>query len=142
MSNVCVNCSDKSESDLVADTGVCFMCGLRGDCWDFDLLAFYRAFGLSNEFIWQYLPRLLEPNLDGDRVSMEEIAQAIRSEHAIGTIKEAADREIEKMRQRAEHALRIHRSIKSKRDHWKEKCGRMSKKLDALQEEIELLKPI
>lgn len=79
MSNVCVKCSDRSESDLVADTGTCSKCGMRGECWDFDLLAFYREFGLSDEFIWERLPRLLEPDLDGNRASMSGIAKKIQS---------------------------------------------------------------
>lgn len=48
-----------------------------------------------------------------------------------------ANSETESLRQRSEHALRIMRSAKTKRDHWKAKCGRMSKKLDELEAELE-----
>lgn len=62
--NICDQCSDKvteSESDyLTADTGKCGKCGGIGDCWDHELLAFYRniPLQLTNDEIWSYLPRL------------------------------------------------------------------------------------
>jgi len=80
MTNVCQNCSDNNESNLLLDTGTCSKCGNKGDCWDHDLIAFYRQFGVSDDFIWSKLPRLLDPNLDGKRNSMLKIGQVLSSE--------------------------------------------------------------
>ncbi len=77
MCNVCFDCSDQKDSDLVADTGVCSKCGKVTDCWDHDLLACYRQFGVSDDFIWSRLPRLLDPFLDGQRSSMLEIGKIL-----------------------------------------------------------------
>lgn len=84
--NECKSCSGKIDSDLVADTGACFKCGKVGDCWDHDLLAFYRHFNVSDHFIWSKLPRLLDPNLFGSkRASLDEIGRILLSEVKLDT---------------------------------------------------------
>lgn len=83
--NECENCSDKIDSHLVADTGTCTKCGKVSDCWDHDLLAFYRQFEVTDHFIWSNLPRLLDPNLSSQRASMDKIGQILLSHLKLNT---------------------------------------------------------
>jgi hypothetical protein len=65
--NICDKCADKTQVlniDL-ADTGRCSKCGNIGDCWDHDLIGFYKTFSLTDEQIYKNLPRLLNTNLNG-----------------------------------------------------------------------------
>lgn len=58
--NVCENCNEKplQLSFLVADTGKCSICGNTAECWDKELIDMYHAIGLSDNQIWESLPRL------------------------------------------------------------------------------------
>ncbi|MCT8865416.1 hypothetical protein [Shewanella xiamenensis] len=78
--NVCENCDDKplQLSFLVADTGKCSVCGNTAECWDKELIGMYHALGLSDEQIWESLPRLR--NTFGElskTLSLAEIGQKI-----------------------------------------------------------------
>lgn len=63
--NICDKCEKKPHilSMNLADFGKCSKCGVLGDCWDQDLIKFYREFSLTDEQIFTNLPRLLNPNL-------------------------------------------------------------------------------
>ncbi|WP_148258346.1 hypothetical protein [Shewanella baltica] len=56
--NVCENCLP-IKNYFLADTGTCGLCGKKGECFDAELIAFYRSSGIDDEeFIWLKLPRL------------------------------------------------------------------------------------
>jgi hypothetical protein len=64
--NVCDKCDAKPHvfSFDVADTGRCSKCGKIGECWDHDLIKFYKSFLLTDEQIHKHLPRLINSNID------------------------------------------------------------------------------
>lgn len=58
--NVCGSCIDNTIEfiDIVADTGLCGQCLKLRECMDIDLINTYRSHDISDEDIWEHLPRL------------------------------------------------------------------------------------
>ena len=57
----CITTGERNQLGLtytVADTGVCDICNSVGECWDIELIGFYRDFQISDEVIYSELPRL------------------------------------------------------------------------------------
>jgi len=74
--NVCENCvnSEEALSIQLADTGRCSICGDVGECWDLDLINLYKSFSISDQIIWEELPRLLNTHLNkSERHSLVDI---------------------------------------------------------------------
>lgn len=81
MSNTCEFCASKpyKYSYQVAETGRCSKCGQIAECWDFELIAFYKVFGLSNELIWSKLPRLRNDGIHSETTnSLENIGLTLK----------------------------------------------------------------
>ena len=59
-SNLCSECipTPYELSFDVADAATCSQCNQVGECWDKELIEMYYSYGLDNDFIWMYLPRL------------------------------------------------------------------------------------
>lgn len=78
--NRCELCVPGRYEPQVADTGPCGGCGQINDCYDQDLIALYRGFGIDNKTIWQQLPRIRtrrKPQGGAETVSLATIGEEI-----------------------------------------------------------------
>lgn len=80
--NICHKCDDSGQFSFdVADTGVCSHCHNISECWDIELLGFYREFGLTDEQIWATAPRLRHSMIPGSVCyTLPQIARLIAQE--------------------------------------------------------------
>jgi hypothetical protein len=81
--NICECCFRSPHySSVIADTGKCDKCGFIGDCWDCDLIDFYRSLPLSitDEEILEFLPRLQRKGLTSNKIyGLVEIGLRIKT---------------------------------------------------------------
>ena len=70
--NICDKCEPKPHvlSYDIADTGICSVCGSVGECWDHDLVSYYRRFNLTDKKIWENLPRLRNNGISSTRFEL------------------------------------------------------------------------
>lgn len=81
--NICDNCQP-IKNYFLSDTGVCGLCGKKGECFDAELIAYYGKAGIEDdEFIWRKLPRLRgwsahgKEGIDAEPLSWSKIEREI-----------------------------------------------------------------